>query len=31
VIGCVTLKALYEDDFLSYEVLSKPSAQLARS
>jgi N-acetylneuraminate synthase/sialic acid synthase len=30
VIGLVTLKALHEDDFLSYEVL-KPSAQLARS
>ena len=31
VIGRVTLKALYEDDFLSFEMLSKPSAELARS
>jgi N-acetylneuraminate synthase/sialic acid synthase len=32
VIGCTTLKALYEDDFLSYDALSKPGAQqLARS
>ena len=31
VLGRVTLKALYEDDFLSFEMLSKPSAQLARS
>ena len=31
VLGRVTLKALYEDDFLSYEMLSKPSAELARS
>ena len=31
VIGRVTLKPLYEDDFLSYEVLSKPDAELARS
>jgi N-acetylneuraminate synthase/sialic acid synthase len=31
VLGRVTLKALYEDDFLSFEVLSKPSAELARS
>lgn len=31
VIGRVTLRALYEDDFLSFEVLSKPSAELARS
>ena len=32
VIGRVTLKPLYEDDFLAYEMLStKPSAELARS
>ena len=31
VLGRVTLKALHEDDFLSFEVLSKPSAELARS
>ena len=31
VIGCATLRPLYEDDFLTFEVLSKPSAQLARS
>jgi sialic acid synthase len=31
VIGRITLKALYEDDFLSYEVLSKPGAAIARS
>ena len=31
VLGRVTLKALYEDDFLSFEMLSKPSAELARS
>jgi N-acetylneuraminate synthase/sialic acid synthase len=31
VVGRVTLRALYEDDFLSFEVLSKPSAELARS
>jgi N-acetylneuraminate synthase/sialic acid synthase len=31
VIGRVTLKALYEDDFLSFEVLSKPDAEFARS
>ena len=31
VIGRVTLRALHEDDFLSFEVLSKPSAELARS
>lgn len=30
VLGRVTLKALYEDDFLSFEMLSKPSAELAR-
>jgi sialic acid synthase len=31
VLGRVTLKALYEDDFLSFEMLSKPGAELARS
>ena len=31
VLGRVTLKALYADDFLSVDVLSKPSAELARS
>ena len=31
VIGRLTLKPLYEDDFLSFEMLSKPSAELARS
>ena len=31
VLGRATLKALYEDDFLSFEVLSRPSAELARS
>ncbi len=31
VLGRMTLMALYEDDFLSFEVLSKPSAELARS
>jgi hypothetical protein len=31
VLGRVTLKALYADDFLSPEVLSKPSPELARS
>jgi N-acetylneuraminate synthase/sialic acid synthase len=31
VIGCLTLQPLYEDDFLSYEVLTKPDAELARS
>jgi N-acetylneuraminate synthase/sialic acid synthase len=31
VIGRVTLKPLYQDDFLSLEVLSKPDAELARS
>jgi N-acetylneuraminate synthase/sialic acid synthase len=31
VLGLVTLKPLHEDDFLSYEMLSKPSAELARS
>ncbi|MBM3817926.1 MAG: N-acetylneuraminate synthase [Acidimicrobiia bacterium] len=31
VIGRATLKALHEDEFLSYEVLSEPSAAFARS
>ena len=31
VLGSVTLKPLHEDDFLSFEVLSKPNAELARS
>jgi hypothetical protein len=31
VIGRVTLKALFEDDFLAFEVLGKASAELARS
>jgi N-acetylneuraminate synthase/sialic acid synthase len=31
ILGRITLKALYQDDFLSLEMLSKPSAQLARS
>jgi sialic acid synthase len=31
VLGRMTLKALYEDDFLSFEVLSEPSPELARS
>ena len=31
VLGRMTLKPLYEDDFLSFEVLSKPSPELARS
>ena len=31
VLGRMTLKPLYEDDFLSFEVLSKPSAEFARS
>jgi sialic acid synthase len=31
VIGRVTLKALYQDDFLSFEALGKASAELARS
>ena len=30
VIGRVTLTPLYEDDFLSFEVLSKPDPELAR-
>jgi N-acetylneuraminate synthase/sialic acid synthase len=31
IIGRMTLKPLYEDDFLTLEVLSKPNPQLARS
>jgi N-acetylneuraminate synthase/sialic acid synthase len=31
VIGRITLTPLYEDDFLSFEMLSKPSAEFARS
>jgi len=31
VLGRVTLKALHTDDFLSFDMLSKPSAELARS
>jgi N-acetylneuraminate synthase/sialic acid synthase len=31
VIGRVTRKPLYEDDFLSFEVLSEPSSEFARS
>ena len=31
VIGRVTLAPLYEDDFLSFEMLSKPNAEFARS
>jgi sialic acid synthase len=31
VLGRMTLKALYEDDFLSFEVLSEPNPELARS
>jgi sialic acid synthase len=31
VIGCTTLKPLHEDDFLSYEVLIAPNAQVASS
>jgi N-acetylneuraminate synthase/sialic acid synthase len=31
VLGRVTLKELFEDDFLSFEALGKPDAQLARS
>jgi N-acetylneuraminate synthase/sialic acid synthase len=29
VIGCTTLRPLYEDDFLSFDVLRKPNAELA--
>ena len=31
VLGSITLKPLYADDFLSFEVLSRPSAEFARS
>jgi N-acetylneuraminate synthase/sialic acid synthase len=31
VIGLTTLKPLYEDDFLSFDVLSKPDTEFARS
>jgi hypothetical protein len=31
VLGRVTLRPLFEDDFLSFEVLSKPGVELARS
>jgi len=31
VLGRMTLKPLYEDDFLSFDVLSKPNPELARS
>ncbi|MBI3048992.1 MAG: N-acetylneuraminate synthase family protein [Acidobacteria bacterium] len=31
VLGRMTVKALYEDDFLSFEVLSEPNPELARS
>lgn len=31
VLGRATLKALHEDDFLSFEVLSKPNPELVRS
>jgi N-acetylneuraminate synthase/sialic acid synthase len=31
VIGRTTLKPLYEDDFLSFDVLSKPDTEFARS
>jgi len=31
VVGRMTLKPLYEDDFLSFEFLSEPSPELARS
>ncbi|MBI2828972.1 MAG: N-acetylneuraminate synthase family protein [Acidobacteria bacterium] len=31
VVGRITLTPLYEDDFLSFEMLSKPSAEFARS
>ncbi len=31
VVGRMTLKPLYEDDFLTLDVLSKPNPQLARS
>ena len=31
VIGRTTLKPLHEDDFLTFDVLSKPDAEFARS
>jgi N-acetylneuraminate synthase/sialic acid synthase len=31
VLGRVTLRPLYEDDFLTFDVLSKPNVELARS
>jgi hypothetical protein len=31
VLGRITLKQPYTDDFLSFEVLSRPSAEFARS
>ncbi|MBI4263017.1 MAG: N-acetylneuraminate synthase family protein [Acidobacteria bacterium] len=31
VLGRVTLRELYEDDFLSYDVLAEPKAEFARS
>jgi N-acetylneuraminate synthase/sialic acid synthase len=31
VIGRTTLKPLHEDDFLSFDVLSKPDKEFARS
>jgi N-acetylneuraminate synthase/sialic acid synthase len=31
VLGRITRQPLYEDDFLSYEMLVEPSAELARS
>lgn len=31
VVGRMTLKPLYQDDFLSFEVLSEPNPELARS
>jgi N-acetylneuraminate synthase/sialic acid synthase len=31
ILGRVTLKALYADDFLTFEMLSNPNAELARS
>jgi hypothetical protein len=31
VIGRTTLKPLHEDDFLTFEVLSKPDPEFARS
>ena len=31
VLGLITRRSLYEDDFLSYEMLAEPSAEFARS